>query len=280
MSLALWWTGTVRLPNEQVGVIGPLALPPGEASIAALSRGKNLLRSRGCSVAMGPIERTCWGTVGETADLEQGISALLDDNPTFSYHGPSWKQAGFTPWRTWTTWRLATADWKDRRLDSVRRLLPSLGLEIRAWQAADRETLKPGILRLVHTWQDQEPLAVALPVALARRILGQRLAELEPLLCYAVWRQQQLVGTVGTRLLLHPERIGVIEGVLVDAQLTTPGIAGLLLDGVMQQAASLGVSQVIVRRVADASPLGHRLRRIATPLQRHTVYQCRLQIAE
>lgn len=272
MTGALWWSGTVRIPGKATGVIGMLPTAAGSDSRRWIARSVEVLRSHGCTRILGPIERSCWGQFGEGIELTADSFPTLSQEPTIvADRLADWRASGFRTWRTWRTWQLPSDFPQDRRLDRVKRELGAREIEIRQWTAGDREELKPGILRLLHGWEGREPMMVHPPMGWARRWLGNRMADFEPMLCYGAWQHERLVGVIGAELLHTHERGAVIQGLILDANIPVPGLGSLLLSGVARQAQDLNLPTLYWRQVPDGTSLAATLQRLGTPIRRFSV---------
>jgi hypothetical protein len=156
-------------------------------------------------------------------------------------------------------------------LDSVQRELAAKDIELRQWTAGDREELKPGILRLLHGWEGREPMLVRPPMGWARRWLGTRMADFEPMLCYGAWQGERLIGVIGTELRHTHDRAAVIQGLILDADVPIPGLGRLLLSGVVRQAEELHIPTLLWRQVPDGTSLSATLQRVGTPIRKFSV---------
>lgn len=102
---SLWWRGGPAVPGERPGLVGHYATVDDAAAEAVLSRAADLLRARGCTLAIGPMDGATWRGyrfVTQHAPQERGAEPAFAMEPAHPAAYPQQFAAnGFAPLATY-----------------------------------------------------------------------------------------------------------------------------------------------------------------------------------
>src|SRR5688572_4339200 len=98
---SLWWSGDLALDGRRVGRIGHYAASDGGAGSAVLAAALDVLRARGCGVAVGPMDGSTWFSYRFVTDRRGELASAL---PPFALEPDQpdawpaqWAGCGFAP---------------------------------------------------------------------------------------------------------------------------------------------------------------------------------------
>lgn len=276
-----WWTGTARLEERPIGVIGHYAAADAAAGGALLSHACALLSANGAAIAVGPMDGTTWRRYRLV--VERGAEApffLEPDNPD-DWPG-HWSGAGFAPLATYTS---AVND--------------SLGVEDPRRPAALDRLRAAGIsIRTLDTSRTNEELRRIFTLSLSafsRNFLytpigeDEFLAQYQAVLPY-VRPELVLSAEKGTALvgfmfalpdLLQARRGGPIDTIIIKTLAVDPavggmGLGGTLTDLVQRKAHELGFRRAIHALMHETNVSQKISHHSAHTIRRYALYSKRL----
>lgn len=134
----LWWRRTPALSGETVGVIGGFRATSAAAAADVLARAGDELRSRGCTVAVGPMDGSTWRNYRFVTDPGTEPPFLLE--PVNPPEWPRWWQAaGFAPLAEYYSTVTPDLAPRDERVERAAARLREQGVVIRPVDLADFE---------------------------------------------------------------------------------------------------------------------------------------------
>ncbi|MFA6287686.1 MAG: GNAT family N-acetyltransferase [Opitutaceae bacterium] len=134
----LWWTQVPTLAGERLGVIGKFSADSSEASAAVLAQACDVLRGRGCTLAVGPMNGNTWRSYRLVTEAGEEPPFLLE--PVNPEEWPGWwRAAGFEPLAEYYSTATEDLAARDPRLDSVAARMTAAGVTIRPLDPAHFE---------------------------------------------------------------------------------------------------------------------------------------------
>lgn len=134
----LWWRRTPALPGETVGVIGGFQATSAAAAADVLARAGDELRSRRCSVAIGPMDGSTWRRYRFVTESGTEPPFLLE--PVNPPEWPRWwEAAGFAPLAEYYSTVTPDLAPRDERVERAAARLREQGIVIRPVDLADFE---------------------------------------------------------------------------------------------------------------------------------------------
>ncbi|MBI5203181.1 MAG: GNAT family N-acetyltransferase [Elusimicrobia bacterium] len=132
---SLWWRNTPPMPGERVGAIGHFAANTPEAAKAVLDEACRVLRSKGCTLAVGPMDGNTWRRYRLLTERGGRPAFLLElDNP--DAWPLWWRSAGFGALATYSSTVNAALDRPDPRLARAAERIEAAGVVIRPFDAS------------------------------------------------------------------------------------------------------------------------------------------------
>ncbi|MEO7701787.1 MAG: N-acetyltransferase [Opitutus sp.] len=133
--VSLWWASVPTMTNEKVGVIGGFSADSVAAAQALLTAAERELRSRGCTIAVGPMNGSTWKPYRFVT--EAGTEPAFFLEPTHPPQWPEWwRAAGYEVLANYYSTATTDLRHRDERLDRVAARMTSAGVSIRSLDAA------------------------------------------------------------------------------------------------------------------------------------------------
>ncbi|HEY9619512.1 MAG TPA: hypothetical protein V6C78_04040 [Crinalium sp.] len=133
---SLWWNNTPFYPNHQLGLIGHYAAQDAESAHLLLNHACQELASRGCTMAVGPLDGNTWRRYRLLSDRgTEPIFFLEPDNP--DEWCDQFRDAGFTPLATYTSALNKDLSQSDPRLHRAEARLQEIGVKVRSLNLQD-----------------------------------------------------------------------------------------------------------------------------------------------
>ncbi|MEB3288866.1 MAG: GNAT family N-acetyltransferase, partial [Leptolyngbya sp.] len=179
-------------PRLWLGRLGGLEATDAEAAIAFLHQACEILRQRGCSQVLGPMDGSTWQSYRCALNWENGPPFWGEPQTD-----PCWvnwlTQAGFTPVAKYES-RLCLDLRQTHRPRRRRHSLPSV--RIQSAQGLTAEALLPHIHTLVMASFRRQPFFQPWPETVFTQHLRPLLSQMDPELIHLAWDQDRLVGLV------------------------------------------------------------------------------------
>lgn len=126
----LWWRRTPALPGERVGLVGGFRATAEPAARDVLARAGAVLRARGCTLAVGPMDGSTWRSYRFVTDPGAEPPFLLE--PAQPPEWPRWwRAAGFAPLAEYYSTATADLAARDGRVERAAARLRAEGVTIR-----------------------------------------------------------------------------------------------------------------------------------------------------
>lgn len=133
--VSLWWTQVPRLEGERLGVIGRFSADTGADATAVLARACEELKARGCTLAVGPMNRNTWRSYRLVTDAGDEPPFLLE--PVNPPEWPAWwRAAGFGPLAEYYSSATDDLTTRDERVDGVAARMKAAGVTVRPMDVA------------------------------------------------------------------------------------------------------------------------------------------------
>jgi GNAT superfamily N-acetyltransferase len=131
---ALWWNDTPLLDEARIGTIGAFTAEDADAAKSLLDGAANLLRERGCRIAVGPMNGNTWRSHRFVVESNgRGPFLLEPRNP--AEHPCWWELAGFSVLSRYSS-SLIPLDGTDSLSLAVRKRLMRSGVVVRSLDPA------------------------------------------------------------------------------------------------------------------------------------------------
>jgi GNAT superfamily N-acetyltransferase len=274
---SLWWRNTPKMGEHRVGIIGHYVGGGDKTANVLLEHACRELRSRGCTVAVGPMDGNTWSDYRFVVGFGSEPRFWLEPaNP------PEWpRQFLRSKFQTLAQYFSALTlrlDFQARNLDHVRKRLHVTGVRLRpvSEQSFDYD------IRQIHD---------VARIAFRNNLLYSDLSEYEfidqtrPLRRLAPlelsWIAEHLGRPVGFLFcvpdLLEAARIGRSDTVIIKTLAVIPdhayaGLGTSLLAHVQQHALELGYSRAIHALVRNVASLRRLSGRFARPFRNYTLF--------
>jgi predicted N-acetyltransferase YhbS len=276
-----WWTGTARLEERPIGVIGHYAAADADASRTLLSHACDLLAANGAAIAVGPMDGTTWRRYRFVVDRGAEPPFFLEpDNPD-DWPG-HWSAAGFAPLATYTSAMNDDVQVEDPRTPAALDRLRAAGISIRPLDTSRTDEELRRIFTLSLSAFSQNLLYTPIREA---EFLAQYQAVLpyvRPELVLAAEKGDALVGFMfALPDLLQARRGGAIDTIIIKTLAVDPSVGGMGLGGTLTALAQRTAHQLGFRRAIHAlmhetnmsQKISHRSARI---IRRYALYSKRL----
>ncbi len=253
----------------QIGRLGELEATDTEAAVAFLGQACEVLRQRGCNVALGPMDGNTW----------QSYRCALnwDNGPPFwgePQTDPRWvdwfAQAGFAPVAKYGS-RLCldlTQTYPPRR----RRQTPA-SVQVQSAQGVAVEALLPKIHALVMASFRCQPFFQPLPEDVFTQHLCPLLSQVDPALIQLAWDQDRLVGVVLALpdLLATDVRRLIIKTLAIGPNRAYAGLGTTLLEATHHAGFHQGYRQAIHALMHCQNPSLNLSRRYSQPFRNYVL---------
>lgn len=135
---SLWWNSTPSLPDERVGVIGHYSDASSSAARELLDAACAELKSRGCTIAVGPMDGNTWRRYRFITERGDRSSFFLepDNGDSWPLH---WVGSGFTSLARYFSGWVDDLSVEDPQVSRAGERLQSRGLALRPLDAAHFE---------------------------------------------------------------------------------------------------------------------------------------------
>lgn len=274
----LWWSSTPPLPGERVGLIGDWH--PGDDPVALLDTCCDRLHAAGCTLAIGPMDGSTWGSYRLTT-WRGGHPrfALEPDTPnTWPAH---WLAAGFSAEATYSSALIEPIRLSDPRLSAVEARLAGEGVRLRELAVADYDRELRSIHRVSLAAFAGNHLYTPLPEAEFIAQYQQARQFVRPGLCWLAERGDEPVGFVFAIPDIEQQRRGApVDTLIVKTLAVLPerrlaGLGKLLTVRAHDGGAALGLTRAIHALMHEANH-SRNLAGDATVIRRYTLYRKRL----
>jgi GNAT superfamily N-acetyltransferase len=274
---ALWWRQTPPVPGQRTGVIGRFQADTAETAAGLLDRCCRVLRERGCTVAVGPMDGSTWRSYRFTTWSDGSPRFLLEGGQPDAW--PTWwLAAGFVPRDEYWSARVDDLTAADHRLVGVRRRLEAAGVQVRPLRA----DAFPEALRRIYAVSAEAFLDNVLYTPIAEAEFIAMYARVEPLvdpgLCRIAEHQGRPVGFIFALPDAEEARRGQTPTTLVVKTLAVlpgrawAGLGKILLEDAQQAAHRAGFRQAI-HAYMHAANGSRNLGADAVAIRRYTLYQ-------
>jgi GNAT superfamily N-acetyltransferase len=126
----LWWTHVPSLAGERLGVIGQFHAASSQGAHAILTKACDELRTRGCSLAVGPMDGNTWRRYRLVTDPGDEPPFFLE--PTNPPEWPQWwRESGFESLAEYYSTASDDVTTRDPRLEGVAHRMAAAGIAIR-----------------------------------------------------------------------------------------------------------------------------------------------------
>ena len=136
--VSLWWTQVPTLPGEKLGVIGAFEATSAEASETVLARACDELRTRGCTLAVGPMDGNTWRRYRLVTEAGAEPPFFMEPANPEEWAG-WWRAAGFQPLAEYYSAATENLDARDNRLHTVEARMREAGVVLRKLNTCDFE---------------------------------------------------------------------------------------------------------------------------------------------
>ncbi len=192
---SVWWRDTVPLDGERIGTIGHYAAADPQAGRAVIRRALARLRSRGCSMAIGPMNGNTWRSYRFVVERGTAKPFFLEpDNPI------SWPEhftdCGFAP----LSWYVSEINFdianRQPELGSLRQKMERLGVRIAPINLDDPADDLAGIYNVVCAGFRDSFLYTPLDRESYRAIYEPLQQKIDPRLMLVAKHDERVVGFV------------------------------------------------------------------------------------
>jgi GNAT superfamily N-acetyltransferase len=280
---SVWWGGDLALDGRRVGRIGHYAAHDADAGAAVLDAATQLLRARGCGVAVGPMDGSTWFSYrfvtdrrGERAEALPPF-ALEPDQP--DAWPAQWTAGGFTPLASYSSSVVDDLGQRDPRLDVVRARAAAAGLVVRSLDPAHFDAELDRIHAVAVAAFRQAFLYTPVDRATVHALYGAARAIVIPELVLVAEHEGRPVGfafslpdhleaaRTGRASTLIVKTVAVLPGRL------TAGLGALLAEETHHRAARLGMTRAVHALMHEHNTSLVISRRQGQVMRRYTLFQ-------
>ncbi len=276
---SLWWEGfngvrantwldvDTRAAKEsrQMGRLGELDAIDADAAVAFLHQACDVLRQRGCTLVLGPMDGSSWQNYRCALNWDNGPPFLGE--PQTDPRWVDWfAQAGFTPVAKYES-RLCL-DLSQTHRPKRRRHSPA-SVRIQSAQGIAVEALLPKIYALVMASFRRQIFFQPLPETWFTHHLQPLLSQVNPALIQLAWDQDHLVGVVlalPDLLATNPQRL-IIKTLAIWPNRAYAGLGSTLLEAAHQAGFRQGYRQAIHALMHRHNPSLNLSRRYSQPFR-------------
>lgn len=281
---SLWWRDAPRLGGAQVGIIGHYqAASATEDSRAGtlLDNACGHLASRGCSLAIGPMDGTTWRRYRFITDRGDEPTFFLEpDNP--DAFPLQWSRTGFEPLAEYFSALDTDLTRRDPRLPAASERLAREGVSVRALDPGDFENELGRVYEVSVASFQRNLLYTPLPEAEFRAQYRAILPHARPELALIAEEGSRPVGfvfavpDVAQQLRGEPVNTVIVKTVAVLPGRRYAGLGALLVERVQLTAADLGFTRAIHALMYASNSSRSISAHYASPMRRYTLYARRL----
>ena len=247
---SLWWSATPLYAGQRVGAIGHYAARDGDAGAALLRRACDELATRGCALAVGPMD-------GDTHHAYRLVTERGDAPPFFlepdtpAAYPAQWAAAGFAPLAQYFSAAQDDLGQSDPRMPAIAARLAARGVRVRPFDMTQSDDEHRRIHTLIQTSFRASPLYS--PASEAEFVERHRLPAqfVVPELVLLAERAGQTIGLLfAVPDWLQARRGEPVSTVVLKTLAVLPayagtGLAGLLIERGREAARALGYTRVI-----------------------------------
>jgi hypothetical protein len=243
----------------RVGRLGKLDSTAPEAAVAFLDQVCEVLRQKGCDVALGPMDGNTWQSYRCALNWENG-PPFWGEPQTDPRWADWFTHAGFAPVAKYES-RLCL-DLTQTYLPRRRRQTPA-SVQIQSAQGVAVEALLPKIHALVMASFRRQPFFQSLPEDGFTQYLQPLISQVDPALIQLAWDQDRLVGVglaLPDRLTMDVRRL-IIKTLAIGPNRAYAGLGAPLLEAAHHAGFQQGYRQAIHALMHDQNPslnLSHR----------------------
>lgn len=272
-----WWRGTPVHEGTALGVIGHYAAADVDSGVALLVRACDVLASKGCATAVGPMDGNTWRRYRFIVERGSEPAFFLEpDNPDdWPRH---WARAGFAELARYTSAVNDDLSRHDPESDAARARLTAAGFTIRAFDSsrADAELRRIFTLSLSAFRQNflYTPISEQEFIAQNRAVLPH----VRPDLFLLAERDDRLMGFLFcVPELLRAQRGAAAETMIIKTLAVDPSIRGIGLGGVLVEmgqrtARELGFGRAIHALIHDTNVSRKMSDRYARSIRRYALF--------
>ena len=278
---SLWWRRVPEMPGERLGVIGHFSAASREAAVAVLEAAFDVLRPRGCSLAVGPMDGNTWRRYRFVVDPgSEPVFFLEPENPS-EYPG-YFRAAGFVALAEYTSALTEDLSLQDARIPGAIARLRAGGTHWRPLERARFEDELKAIYRLSVISFTENFLYT--PIGEAEFLAQYRAVEpyLDPTLTLMAEREGELVGYLFGIPDLNQARRGeqvdtfIIKTVAVLPGRRTAGLGSVLVAEAQRIAHEKGYRRAIHALMHDNNKSRNISGHYAQTMRRYALFQRRL----
>jgi GNAT superfamily N-acetyltransferase len=279
--ILIWWTHVPDMPRERLGVIGGFKATSSAATENVLARGITELRSRGCTLAIGPMDGNTWRKYRFVTDPGAEPPFFLE--PSNPPEWPVWwRSAGFSSLAEYYSSATNDLAARDPRLDATEARMDAAGITIRplALEYFEEELARIYEVSVI-AFQDNY-LYTPLPW---EAFLSQYLAVRSHIRPELVLLAEQAGKPVGYVFAIpdyaqaqrgEPLTTIIAKTLAVLPSRTNAGLGALLLGKVHEAARSLGFTRAIHALMHETNKSRNLSARYAHTIRRYTLYAKRI----
>jgi len=276
-----WWRETAVYEGQRLGVIGHYAAADTEHAVALLSNACEILASKGCAIAVGPMDGTTWRRY--RLIIDRGVEPPFFLEPDHPDEWPThWTRAGFAPLAMYMSALSDDLHRYDPRTAEARTRLSSAGIMVRPFDPTRGHLELRRIFALSLTAFSRNFLYT--PIS-EQEFLSQNepvLPYVRPELVLLAERNEALVGFVfALPDVLQAKRGAPIDTVIVKTLAVDPavggmGLGGALLDLTQRSARDAGYRRAIHALIHETNVSRKLSDRYARPIRRYALFSRRL----
>jgi GNAT superfamily N-acetyltransferase len=277
----LWWTSAPPLAGERPGAIGRFRAADGAAARAVLDAAAEILRERGCTLAIGPMDGNTWRSYRFVTDPGTAPPFLLEPrNPPEYPHW--WEAAGFVPLAQYHSTATEDLAAGDPRTAAAAARLADAGVTVRALDpgryAEDLGAIHDVSLESFRDNYLYTPLPRDAFLAQYQALRGR----IRPELVLLAERAGRAVGYAFAIPDLEeaargePPRTVIVKTLAVRPGRAWAGLGAVLLARVHAAARDLGLRRAVHALMHETNRSRNLSAHYGTPLRRYTLFARRL----
>ena len=247
---SVWWRDTVPLDGERIGTIGHYAAVDPLAGRAVIRRALARLRSRGCSMAIGPMNGNTWRSYRFV--IERGTAKPFFLEPTNPDSWPDdFAECGFDPLSWYVSELNPDIATRQPELGSLQQKMKRLGVQITPISTGDPDGEMEGIYDVVCESFKDSFLYTPLDRESYRSIYVPMLKKVDPRLMLVAKQEAQVVGFIfAPPDYLQQATSNNIDTIVIKTVAILPrkrysGLGRLLIVDLLQSAVELGYTKAI-----------------------------------
>jgi GNAT superfamily N-acetyltransferase len=274
---SLWWRHTPSLPGETVGLVGHYAAADRAAGDELLRHAVAMLRARGCSVAVGPVDGSTWHDYRLVVERGAEPPFLLEPDTPDDWPA-HFAAAGFGVLAEYTSSLVASIPPSSPAAADIARRLDAEGYVLRNVDPARAAVELDALYAVSIAAFAENFLYTPITREAFHAQYGAMLPRVDPRLVLLAEHAGSVVGYVFVVPdALEQARTGRVTTAIVKTLAVHPahngrGLGGLLVDRVQQAAAGLGFTRVI-HALMFASNRSQRIsRHYGTTFRRYALF--------